>query len=139
MKNLKVILSLLPVLALTCFIYFSTLGFSNLNTTKTTTFKNKIESIPVKKPSTTVMLWINLRDLGGNHCLGGSYEYCINGGHAIFESTEGFYAEVPCGETFTICVSSGNCWGSWTGTVSCNTDTFINVDMSPENKPCSCD
>jgi len=130
MKNLKVVISLLPVLILTCFIYFSTIGFS--------TAEEGPAAKADKRPTNTVMLYIILTDTDGNHCLGGSYEYCINGGHPQNVFTEGFYAEVPCGEPFTICVTSGKCSGIWTGTASCNVDTFITVNLSPDGRPCSC-
>ncbi|MBX7046570.1 MAG: hypothetical protein K1X86_12115 [Ignavibacteria bacterium] len=136
MKNFKVVLSLLPIIALGCFVYFSSIGFSKFNVKKTSPPDSKIEKITKEKTSSTVMLWITL---SGAECLSGNYSYCINGGNSYYVNTEGFYAEVPCGEEFTICVRTLDisCRGSYTGTVSCDTDTYKIVELSPFNT-CDC-
>ncbi|MBX7046571.1 MAG: hypothetical protein K1X86_12120 [Ignavibacteria bacterium] len=131
MKNLKVIISLLPVLILGMFIYFSTIGFSKLNDGSAVSAKNKKEKIEIKKTSSTIMLWINLTSVSGSDCLTGSYQYCINRGTPIQVFGEGFSVEVPCNEQFTICVSSGTCAGAFTGSVACDTETFISIQLSP--------
>jgi hypothetical protein len=130
MKKFKVILSLLPVLAIASFIYFSALGFSHVPEVKTNT--------TLAKPSATTLVAVHLSDIGGNHCLTGNYYYCVNGGPAIPFSFPG-EIEVPCDEYVTICVTSdAPCTGSWTGFVSCGPNPKITIDLSPFNARCNC-
>ncbi|MBX7046568.1 MAG: hypothetical protein K1X86_12105 [Ignavibacteria bacterium] len=133
MKNLKVILSLLPVLALSCFIYFSTIGFSS----QTTSSESKNMNIQNEKASGTVLLWINLIS-ANERCITGYYEICLNGIPLTPETTEGFYLSVPCEEEFTLCIKAGSCYGTYTGTANCNTDTFRNIYLDDTNPHCDC-
>lgn len=131
MKNIRVILSLLPVLALTFFIYLSTLGFSHAPLEK-----SKSE---FKKPSASMILAVHITDVGGNHCLTGDYTYCVNGGPAIQVFSDYFEVEVPCGDDVTICVtSSAGCTGSWTGPASCEPQPRVTIDISPFGARCNC-
>jgi hypothetical protein len=137
MKKFKVFSASVSFFLFLTFIYFSAAGFSADTDAKLATAQ-EIKKINDSKPSSTVMLYIILTDSGGNHCLNGSYTYCINGGIAMSASGEGFYIEVPCGEEITICVQSELCSGWWTGVPACNTDTFKIIDMSPDNHACNC-
>ncbi|MBX7046569.1 MAG: hypothetical protein K1X86_12110 [Ignavibacteria bacterium] len=133
MNKLKIFFKLLPVIAIASFIYFTTTG----------SFLNSIEKFPIdtkingNKTSGTIDLWINLTS-SSSGCLSGYYEVCRNGGPLAPETTEGFYVKVTCNEEFTICIKSGNCYGTYTGTVNCITDTFININLSGANPPCEC-
>lgn len=139
MKNLKVVVTLLPVLILGSFIYFSTIGFSKIDEVTSSISKNKIEKLyEVKeKPSNTVSVWIILTSSNGR-CLTGYYEICLNGVNIGVQTTEGFYLNVPCDKEFTLCIKDGDCYGTYTGIVNCNSDTFRIINMSDSNPHCDC-
>ncbi|MBN8569130.1 MAG: hypothetical protein J0M18_05830 [Ignavibacteria bacterium] len=138
MKNLKLLFTALPVLALTCFIYFSTSGFSNHNKAESNKNYKTISNLK-EGPNTTIDLTIHLTDLGSNHCLSGDYRICVNGGSPQAYYSDEFEIKVTCGEYVSFCVvSSTGCTGSWYGYVPCPDNPGIYIDLSPTNPECSC-
>lgn len=133
MKNSKIVFAFLPAILIALFVYFSTTGFSNEpgeNASKAT-----FNSF---KKTSTVTLHVTITDLGLNHCLNGTYTYCLNSGVGVFIVGETFDIEVPCDEPISICVASGSCTGTWTGSVSCDTRPSISIDISPYSSKCPC-
>jgi len=137
MKNFKVVFAFLPVLLLVTFIYFSTVGFSKFNGERAIS-TNKIDKTVEKRTSSTVFLWINLIDINGEGCVGGAVSYCIDGYTLQYTYGSSFSIEVPCDRYFTICLQTEKCSGSWSGSVGCNSETFINVNVNSSNGPCIC-
>lgn len=136
MKHFKVFSAFLPLLAIACFIYFSTSGFSS------TQLGNKFESeiqpvkIVAKKPNGLIYL-VHLTNTGGGHCLTGDYTYCIDGGTSS-HATGDFYVELNCDEYHTICInSSQGCYGTWTGYIDCKA-IFPQIDIDLSTTPVEC-
>ena len=135
MKNLKVVSAFLPLLAIACFIYFSTSGFSAKETEKPGSVTNE-----VSKPSTDCFYQIHL-DSSNPSCLSGSYTWCIDGGEVQYSSGD-FEVKFPCESgTHTICVQSNTgCKGTISITVvcPCRTSNPRTIMLSTSNPACEC-
>jgi len=103
MKNLKVALSSVCVLALALLIYFTSAGLSN----NTPAAKEKPES------GSTVCTYHVTINSNSFLCLTGNYKYCINGGPLLSSPSDVIDVNVPCERLYTLCViSSAGCTGS---------------------------
>ncbi|MBN8569131.1 MAG: hypothetical protein J0M18_05835 [Ignavibacteria bacterium] len=119
MKNIKIILSLLPVIAISLMIYFFSSGYANSKTSSGVT--------------------VHLLNATAYDCLGGDYTYCINGSHPI-EVHGDFKIDIECNEYVEICVhSKSGCAGSWAGYFSCVATPDIYIYLSNIAANCSCD
>ncbi|MBN8569133.1 MAG: hypothetical protein J0M18_05845 [Ignavibacteria bacterium] len=136
MKNFRMILSLLPVLFISVFIYFLSTGFFRADIGKAAPAHSS--TLTKIKTSGTVFT-VHLTDSGSNHCLSGNYTYCVNGG-LITSASGDFQVELECNEYTTICVqSSSGCKGTWTGYVNCEDSLLIIIDLMPNNEGlCDC-
>jgi hypothetical protein len=126
MKNLKVILSLLPAAAFVFFIFLSTNGSSAAKS--------------YAPAGNTVMMHVTI--WGSELChLGNSYTYCINGVSPQVFPSDGML-EFPCDATSTICIkSNAGCCGSWTGYLDpCNAISFFDIPVviSSNTECCDC-
>jgi hypothetical protein len=132
MKNLKVALSSVCVLALALLIYFTSAGLSN----NTPAAKEKPES------GSTVCSYHVTVNSNGFLCLSGSYKYCINGGTTMTNTTGVIEVEVPCERLYTLCVeSSSGCSGTIQlgGNCPCPDEGIsTNIFIESGNPPCNC-
>jgi hypothetical protein len=141
MKNLKLILTSFPVIALVIFLYFATSGFyqSNHVLTKVQSKENKSEINSDR--STTMNLHIIITS-SSSRCLVPPYNICINGQLCCRSTLEEFDIKIPCDEEITICIysaSSPSCTDTYTNNFHCTaggaTHTFNLSDLNP---PCDC-
>jgi hypothetical protein len=131
MKNLRVVMALIPMAAFAMFIYFSTSGFFSAN---------EKESSVSKPNGNTVILLATIT--GGDDCKGTEYKVCINGGAVFTVYSNSFNVELPCDAYSEVCVlSNTGCCGRWQGTLpGCDELTFfgIEIPLSTETICCEC-
>ncbi|MBS1516225.1 MAG: hypothetical protein JSS63_14410 [Bacteroidetes bacterium] len=133
MKNLKVVVSLLPVLILGSFIYFSTIGFSN------TPEKIEKKSLPAsyKKPQGTCPITFHLLYVDATPPP--IIKICINETYSFTTGEDSFTLDIPCDETTTICVWDGTFYGSVTITPGCSCElTDVNIVVAGLPLSCHC-
>ncbi len=119
MKNLKVLLSAIPLIIASLIIYFSTSAYNN------------------EKPSGGLL--VHLINATSLDCLDGDLTYCINGSGPIRIDGD-FKIDVECNEYVEICVkSSAGCAGSWAGNINCAGSASIDIYLSNIGADCKCD
>jgi hypothetical protein len=131
MKNLKVIMSSVSVLAVAMLIYFTSAGL----TAETSAANEKDESV-----SSTCTYFVHITS-SDDACLTGSYKYCINGGHSQPTSSDVIVVEVPCDRLYTLCVDSGTCGGTIQLPANCPcpySGIHVTLNLAPIYRPCNC-
>ncbi len=132
----KGIFASIPLLLITIFIYFSTSGFSeqphsnSLNQPHSFSQENSV--------STFCTFEVYLNFAGASNCPG-PYSVCVTGStyNLNFSAIGDFKVNLKDGETVTICISNGECYGTITLTPSCASNIiWINMNSSTQNCIC---
>lgn len=136
MKNLKVVLSLLPVFALGCFIYFSATAYTPAKEVKLAT-DDKLITLNEKTSTTCLFRIIPNLD---KDCDCTNMTVCIGSGAPFYvQSGTVFGVNVEEGTSVSVCVRCGTCSGmvTLTATPPCGVPN-VNVYLTSSGGGCSC-